>query len=122
MKIGLRKWLGKQGSNKERHFVLYRHEKTIYKRIAKRKWKHIMNEIKENSVINGGEVFRCGGSLSISRRNEVFVLLEINQTKNDCHIVGVYKSHQGVSDAISHIKTMCADNISHKILIFDLEK
>ncbi|BES63126.1 hypothetical protein [Dysgonomonas capnocytophagoides] len=44
MKIGLRKWLGKQGSNKKRHFVLYRHEKTIYKRIAKRKWKRIIDE------------------------------------------------------------------------------
>lgn len=45
MKIGLRKWLGKQGSNKERHFVLYRRENTIYKRIAKRKWNRIMNTI-----------------------------------------------------------------------------
>lgn len=52
MKIGLRKWLGKQGSNKERHFVLYRHEKTIYKRIAKRKWNRIMNTIIENEELD----------------------------------------------------------------------
>lgn len=59
MKIGLRKWLGKQGSNKERHFVLYRHEKTIYKRIAKRKWKHIMDETYnfpyDNHIVNVAE-------------------------------------------------------------------
>ena len=68
------------------------------------------------------EVFTLYNTLEIKQREQAFVLLEVNQTKNYCHIVGVYKSHQGVSDTISHIKTMCADNISHKILIFDLEE
>lgn len=67
------------------------------------------------------EIFTVCDTLMVSKREQCFILLEVNKVENDCHIAGVYKSHQGISDAISNIKTMCSDDISHKVLIFDLE-